>query len=141
MSPLSWDLSEIKNHEQVCWIETDDERKANGKPRFRLNPVTETLIFMTMPVRLGSITQANADDFYARVKIMEKLDGPFLHGFRDGKRQDRFFTPQDIQAHIGLGCNVTSESFAKFLGVIRDEHRQHRNSYKRALREKDSVSA
>lgn len=131
--PLTWSLEDIKNYKEVCWIDNDDDTR-------RLSTVTETLIFATMAVRLGSITEANADDFYARLKIIERLDGPFMYKIEDGERKDMLFTPEDVQAHIGLACNVTSESFAKFLGTIRDQHKSYKRQYKAALRQKETVT-
>lgn len=136
---LHWNLEAIENHKEVCWIETD-EKGDDGEPRVRMNPVTETLIFMTMAVRMGSITEANADDFYARVGLIERLDGAMMHKYEDGERKDKFFTPEDIHAHIGLVCNVTTESFSKFLGVVRDDHKQRKRHYKAAMRQKEVVT-
>jgi len=125
---LNWNLESIQDYKTVCWIEQEDGTT-------RLNPVTETLIFMTMSVQMGSITEANADEFYARLKIIEALDGPFLYKNEDGKHQDRFFTPEDVQAHIGLACNVTTESTAKFFGHLRTQHfKTFKGQYKASLR-------
>jgi hypothetical protein len=134
---LTWDLQNIKDYKTVCWIETG-EKDDKGEPVTRLNPVTNTLIWMTMAVKLGSITEANAADFYGRLRIMEKLDGPFLYKIENGEKIDRYFTPEEIHAHIGLVCNVTSESFSKFLGVVRDDHKQFKAHYTREIK-KDSV--
>lgn len=136
--PLTWSLEDIENNKEVCWVPTD-EIDEDGDRLVRLSTVTETLIFMTMAVKLGSITKANADDFYARLKIIEKLDGPFMWKMEDGKKVDRYFTPEDVQAHIGLACNVTNESFTKFLGIFRSEHVSHKRQYNAALRQKEKV--
>lgn len=137
--PLTWSLENIENYKEVCWVETD-EKDEDGTPLQRLATVTETLIFMTMAVRMGSITETNADDFFGRLKIMEKLDGPFMFKTVDGEKVDYYFTPEDIHAHIGLVCNVTTESFSKFLGVVRDDYKQRRRQYKAAMRQKEVVT-
>lgn len=133
MSPLTWSLEDIENHKEVCWVETG-EKGEDGKPLYRMNTVTETLIFMTMAVHMGSITETNADEFYARLKLIEQLDGPFMWKTEDGKKVDVYFTPEDVQAHIGLACNVITESFSKFLGVVREDHKQRRKEYHRAMK-------
>lgn len=135
--PLSWQIDQIKNYQDLCWIPTD-EIGEDGEPRVRLNPVTETLIFMTMAVRLGSITEANADDFFARVKIIEKLDGPMM---TDSHGTGRCFTVEDIHDHVGLVCNVTSESVTKFLGILRDEHKARKRQYRAAIKQAEKDSA
>ena len=133
--PLTWDLSQIKDHRDICWI--GDEK--GDEPDIHMNPVTETLIFMTIAVKLGAITEANADEFYARLKIIEKLDGPFLS--RQGKPE--YFTPEMVQTHIGLVCNVTNESTAKFFGSLRTgTFKDYKRQYKSAVtRQKDQVPA
>lgn len=136
--PLTWSLEDIENYKEVCWVETD-EKDEDGTPLHRLATVTETLIFMTMAVRMGSITKANADDFFGRLKILEKLDGPFIYKTVDGEKVDYYFTPEDIHAHIGLVCNVTTESFSKFLGVVRDDYKQRKRQYNSAMRKKEKV--
>lgn len=139
--PLTWDLTKIENHKEVCWIKNEDEATSEGHPgTYRLSTVTETLIFATMAVKLGSITEANADDFYARLKIIEKLDGPFMFKIEDGERKDMLFTPEMVQAHIGLVCNVSNESFAKFLGTVRADYKALKHQYKAALRQKEKVT-
>jgi hypothetical protein len=134
---LNWNLENIQDHKTVCWIETG-ETFDDGTKKVRMNPVTETLIFMTMAVKLGSITKTNADDFYARLKLIEKLDGPFM---TDSEGKARLFTPEDIAAHVGLACNVTSETFAKFLGTFRDQHKSLKRQYLRQTAEAQKVSA
>lgn len=91
---LNFDLKNIENYEEKCWI--DD----------KINPRTETVIFATMWVGMGEITEDNADEFYARFKIAEKSGGPFM--FMDG--EDYEFTPEDIIDHIGLRTNAGYES-------------------------------
>ena len=137
---LNWNLEAIENHKEVCWIKTD-EKGDDGEPRVRMNPVTETLIFMTMAVKLGSITEANADEFYARLKVIEKLEGPFMFKTEDGKKVDVYFTPEDVQAHIGLACNVSNETTTKFFSGLRQGlFKSHKNHYKAAMRQKEVVT-
>jgi hypothetical protein len=98
---LNWNLSEIKEYKEVCWS-TDN---AGDK---RLNRVTDTLVWATMFVDLGEITEQNAPQFYARVHFLEIIQGgAFLYDpGEDGKPEDRYITLADVEAHIGLSTNV-----------------------------------
>lgn len=95
---LTWSIKDIEDQD-MCWVEKD----VDGKKSEYLNPLTETLIFMTMTVGIGEITNDNWPEFYARVKLFEKLDGPFL--YKDGS--DWFIEPEDVKNHIGLSTNAT----------------------------------
>jgi hypothetical protein len=124
---LNWNVEQVVNHEQVCFIETD-EKDSEGKPLRRMNPVTDALIWATISIKLGEITEANADDFYARLAIMEKLSGPFLV---DGEGNSRYITPEEVKAHIGLYCNVANEQPVKFFASIRQhDYAQLKATYK-----------
>lgn len=109
---LNYELGSIKNYKFVCYIgeEGSDER--------RMNPVTETLIFGTMAVGLGGITDKNVDEFAARFRVMEKIHGAFLYKFNEDVREDWFLSDEDFIAHIGLACNVTNETRAKWASRI-----------------------
>ena len=104
---LTWDLTSIKDYKTVCW-------KEDGL----LNPVTETLIYGTMSIGIGHFTDKNIDEVAARFRIMEKLHGAFLYKMEDGHRKDWFLSDEDFIAHIGLFCNVTRESRAKWVARI-----------------------
>ena len=105
---LTWDLTQIKDHDTVCFVETVDGQR-------QLAPLTHSLIFATIGTALGQITEKNAGEFYARVKLLERVDGPYLHG-PDGPY---LITPEDIRAHIGLVCNVVDETRTKWLGRLK----------------------
>ena len=105
---LNWNVENIENYKNVCWIVDGDEK--------RMNPVTETLIFATMGVGLGRITDKNVDEFAARFRILERIHGAFLYkpGPDGDGHVDWFLDDEDFIAHIGLGCNVSDETRAKW---------------------------
>lgn len=104
---LTWDLTKIKDHDTICFIETETgEVDEDGKPLVRLNPVTEALIWTTMGVGIGRITEDNAGEFYARAYIMERANGAML----TKQGEPAYLTIEDVQAHIGLSCNVSYET-------------------------------
>ena len=98
---LHYDFTKIENYEPVCWQE-------NGN----IQPVTDALVWLTVGCELGEITEENYRDFFARIKVFEKLFGAFLYG-EDGK--DSYLTEDNIKAHIGLTTNVLNKSFESFM--------------------------
>jgi hypothetical protein len=107
---LNFSFEKIANYNDVCWIGEGDER--------RMNPVTEALIFSTMSVGLGAITDKNVDEFAARFRVIEKIHGAMLYKFEDDERVDWYLSDEDFIAHIGLVCNVSNETRAKWAGRI-----------------------
>jgi len=105
---LTYEFTNIKDYKNVVWIA--DPTEANPD-QVRMNPVTEVLIFGTMSVGLGSITDKNVDEFAARFRIIEKVHGPMLV---DGEGKHRFVTDEEFTAHIGLVCNVSNETRAQW---------------------------
>jgi hypothetical protein len=79
-----------------------------------LNPVTHGLIFATMTIGIGAITEATAGEFWARISMYERLGGAWLTT-ADGPRP---FTKQDIYDHIGLTTNVSEETRTKWIARI-----------------------
>jgi hypothetical protein len=106
---LNFTLDTIANYKEVCWIGEGDEA--------RMNPVTEALIFGTMSVGLGSITDKNVDEFAARFRVIEKIHGAMLYKpdpENEGQIIDWYLSDEDFTAHIGLACNVTNETRSKW---------------------------
>lgn len=109
---LNWNLEGIKDYKTICW---DEDGSLSG--------LTECMIFMTIPVKIGRITEANAGEFWARLNFVQKHDGAMMRKVdENGESKPAFFTAEDVVAHIGLSCNVADETRAKFL-----------NAYKRDL--------
>jgi len=73
-------------------------------------PITNALIWGTMSVAMGSITEDNWKEFYTRCHMIETIHGAWLWD-KDGKK---YITPKDVQSHIGLHTNATTLSNAKF---------------------------
>jgi hypothetical protein len=87
---LHWDVSKIDDHEKLCYTENDDGT-------FNVRPVTDNLIFGTMAVDIGGITDENAQEFYIRMCEYSAASG--------------FDVPvslEDVRRHIGLRTNVGS---------------------------------
>jgi len=110
---LDWDVSRVKNCEEVCYrpsSETPDE--------FLLNVVTDTLIWHTMYVGLGRITEKNVMEFFTRCDMWADVVGAPIIKPNNGTMEHIRLTYQDIINHIGLSTNVGNESKTKFLNRI-----------------------
>lgn len=101
---LNYDLSEVDKAVRAEHYPAQEDGS--------LNVVTVGLIFSTMTIGMGTITDANAFEFYARTKLAERLYGPTVHQ-ADGTEG---FTLQDVLRHKGLRTNVfPQESRSSFL--------------------------
>lgn len=97
---LSWNVEKVEGYEEKCFY-VDEEC---GPDERKLSPLTNALIWHTLSVGLNEITEDNVANFYARVALIEKIDGPSLRG-KDGPYS---ITPEDVKSHIGLWTNATS---------------------------------
>lgn len=115
---LNYDLGNIANYEEVCFTGKPDQRE--------MSPVTHALIFATMSVDIGRITEKNYLEFYSRAKFVAALFGSTLYETDEqGKCRERNFTIEEIRAHIGLRTNVIDKTRATFV-------RRHVDSYFRS---------
>lgn len=97
---------------------SDLERLSNCNTIERLNPLTNCFIWATMSVSLRGITEENHVEFWLRMSLLEKLNGPFLSK-RDPddntKWVPRQITLDEVKSHIGLTCNVGDLSWREWL--------------------------
>ncbi|MBM3206921.1 MAG: hypothetical protein FJZ43_04855 [Candidatus Staskawiczbacteria bacterium] len=106
---LNWDIQNIEDYGDVCYLRDDEDSE-----KFILSPITETLIFSCISVKMGEITEDNWLEFYGRLKFAEQIHGSFL--IRPQKeKKDWGFTKEEVKAHIGLKTNVTTDSRKAFL--------------------------
>lgn len=106
---LNWDIKECKDPDllvsEVEW------------------PVTQYMIFSTMAIGIGRITEANAPKVYARLRMLENL-----------REVPSLTQPEDVQRRIGLKTNASfkDESDVRFLGRLRYTLDDFAQSYRRA---------
>lgn len=89
--------------------------------------VTDTIIYLTMPVAMGFITKENAAEFYVRVNLLQKIHGPMLISTdENGVHAEEEVTLDHIMAHIGLRTNVGYETWTQFSRRIMSQyHKQY----------------
>lgn len=91
---LNYDLSQIENYKELDF------------------GTIQHMTFGCLFVGLSGITEENAPEWYARMVIVEQLEGPLR---RRGSEPVRT-TPEEVKRYIGLSTNVSTETRAKFLG-------------------------
>lgn len=112
---LNWDISKVKNWEELydkgTWKnDFEFEPDPKGKEK-RLQTRTDALIWVTMSVGMGQITEKNHEEFFKRVAFLETIGSAYR--MRGGKPVK--YTLEDIKRHIGLSTNVSTETQAKWL--------------------------
>lgn len=114
---LNFDLSAVKTRLGDRWDEVttspDTRHLPEGEQKW--HPVTDTLIWMTMAIDLGKITEENVDEWCFRVGLINRIAGrPNLRG----SLGDYTLTRKDIENHIGMHTNVTSSKRSTWLARI-----------------------
>jgi hypothetical protein len=112
---LNFDLTKVKNREFL-------DNKENAS-------TIDMLIYCTMFVGMGEITEKNFVEFFTRVHLLEKVNGTFLKQFDGDKLNPHEITLDDVRNMIGLKTNVSTETRAKFMkrnldGFFQDIARQ-----------------
>jgi hypothetical protein len=112
---LDFSVERMKNFNVLTTI-IETTASSGGKPNRKWHPVTNALIFGTMPIGMNSITKDNWQEFYNRLNFWERTVGPQL--WRGDIPQDdprNRITPLEVYMHIGLGTNASNKTQAQFL--------------------------
>ena len=96
---LDWNVGKVKDFDKWGWVKDEAGEEV-------LNPLTDRLIWATMAVELGDITEKNADEFYIRLQTL---------GYRFGSKGYATITREDVRKHIGLKTNVSNETRKSWL--------------------------
>ena len=96
---LDWDLTKIKNRQETCWITGIND---DGKSDRVFNPITNGLIWYTLALGMGEITEKNCEEFYRRMVMHDKMSGTLLQ--KGGA--PAYISFAEIKQHIGLHTNV-----------------------------------
>lgn len=108
---LTWDVTACP-----AWVRSEQEW-----------PITQALIFLSMPLGYGSITEKNAADVYAAIAVYESLVGPTLT--EDGKPTR--ITPGMVAGRIGLKTNAVNGTSpaANITRIAKDRLTESRRHY------------
>jgi hypothetical protein len=98
---LNWNVSKIHDYENVCWVKKEDGSEV-------LNGATNCLIWSTMAVGLGEISENNLEEWLWRLE--------FLKGV--GRTEPNLCDLDLLEQHIGLKCNVIDEPRGKWSNRI-----------------------
>ena len=106
---LSYDLSKIRDYKTTCWIGRRGQRRAPDEPGDRSADLRHDECrpgFASLTRTWTSLSHASASS--------RRSHGAMLYKVEDGERVDWFLSDEDFVAHIGLACNVSSESRSKW---------------------------
>lgn len=112
---LIWDVGNVHNYEDVCFYRATEDDPSRGVKEGDdlVNPVTNAIVWASIQVCLGGITEANAEQWFARLRLIETLFGPMLiRGSTHVGPPE--ISADEVRAHIGLTVNVTPESDTKW---------------------------
>ena len=106
---LNWDLGKVEDYKEI-WPHDryDEDYDSLTKEQVQEGLKTEALIWLTMAIGMGSITEENVDEFTTRVMIWEKVRGNHLRL----DKEPYYLTPSDIERRIGLWTNASRETKA-----------------------------
>tara|TARA_Y100000296_G_C5151314_1_gene246554 strand:+ start:652 stop:1140 length:489 start_codon:yes stop_codon:yes gene_type:complete len=142
---LTWDLTEIDNYQDLCWVENKDPNKKEGE-NFSLNPVTDALIHLSMFTGIPKITPKNCKELAKRMVELEILGIAILpqemsdvwtdvsHMPTQMKRNPRL---NEVQLHIGLKTNASSLDQKKWGNYIRKIIREQAEEFIQTYLTKD----
>lgn len=103
---------------RVTWIPTRET--ADGKTE-RLNDLTAILIFLLPAIEIDEITDANVEEVFTRLRMLEVATGGMLKG-DDGKSQ--MLSLRHVHRHIGMrvGAGMAVSPFAeRLIGFLRTQ--------------------
>lgn len=101
----------------------DDPRCSPSDPE-QWHAVGDALVWATLAVGIGEITDKTIDKFAFRLALLQKLDGPWLR-YKVGERMiNAYITREDVAAWKGLKTNATykTEGDAAWLKRVFDNH-------------------
>tara|TARA_Y100000310_G_scaffold34266_1_gene32431 strand:- start:5416 stop:5907 length:492 start_codon:yes stop_codon:yes gene_type:complete len=139
---LTWDITEIENYQDLCWVENEDPNKKEGE-NFSLNPVTDALIHLSIFTGVPKITTKNYKELVKRLVELEILGIAVLpqeevtnnsHMPSQMKRNPR---PSEVKLHIGLKTNVNARDQKKWGNEVRRLVREQAEGFIRNYLEED----
>lgn len=105
---LDFDVSTVKNFKVITTIHHPD-----GSAHW--HPITNALIWASIPVGMNEITEKNWVEFYNRLNAVEKVSGPYVwRGDLDKHDPRNRITKLEVFMHIGLHTNASNKTLPQF---------------------------
>lgn len=99
--PMHWDVSKVRNHDELCFRPGDAAYHENPTGRY-LKPMALAMVNTLGWAGVGGeITENNADELVLRVAFYQQLNGALL---RRGNGEPWAVTPEDVLRHVGLSA-------------------------------------
>jgi hypothetical protein len=111
---LNWSLDKIEGYKELCWKPALDEKgkqiiDSDGDEQVTLEPITDCLIWGTMCVEMGTITEKTYKEFHKRL-VLAHAEGfaPSINYYDEATKDwaVRIPTLEETKLHIGLSTNV-----------------------------------
>jgi len=104
---LNFEVSKIVDHTNVTTA-----YKKPGDTRSLWNPVTEAIVWSSIPCGFNSINIKNLYVVQSRIAIWQQVTGSLL--------LDAFVTHDDVAAHLGLTTNASTKTPSQFAAYMFD---------------------
>jgi hypothetical protein len=112
---LTFDVKKVKNHKDVttAWrigneVYLTEAEIPEGAEAIEIwHPMTEAIVFRTMAVGFGSVSEKNICEFYTRSMLFDRITDTHPLWVRGEKTH---LTMEMLQTHIGLTTNVSDET-------------------------------
>jgi hypothetical protein len=105
---LDFNVSDIKDYKAV----TTAPQQLNGQDQW--HPVTEALVWSSIPCGYNRITEKNLNEVWGRVEVWQRLMGGLLRG----PEGDIYMTKEDVRMHIGLSTNASEKTRTAFYETL-----------------------
>jgi hypothetical protein len=102
---LDFDVSKIKDYENVTTF-------VNSEGKAVWHPVTNALVWASIPCGYWCITEKNYQTVYGRVNAWQRAVGGLI------TRGKIWLTLDDVEMHIGLRTNATEKTDSEFWRFI-----------------------
>lgn len=107
---LDWNLSKVQD-QTVCWrvAEKDDVGRGEQKGESYMTGLANAMIWATMAVDIGKITDENAAEFHRRLDVLFDAGHPLMQKYVEGEGfQPYRVTLDDVKSLVGLRTNVSN---------------------------------
>ena len=120
---LEWELSEIKNYEEICYEPLAPLAGAspNEPTRYQLAAITESLIHACQIVGVPRISESTATTVFVRIARWEAERGPIMKKRRwenPLEWEPRPVTFGDVVEHIGLFTSASRQSRTDYVRML-----------------------